>query len=59
MHALQVFIPWLAIGTFIAAMASLDKLMQAIKQAAWSRKEKQNLIRNGKRVYTFVNNRGY
>jgi len=59
MHALQVFIPWIAIGSFVAVMASLDRLMQAIKQAAWSRKEKRNWIRNGKRVYTFTNNRGY
>ena len=59
MHTLQVFAPWVAIGLFMAIMASLDRLMQAIKQAAWSRKEKRELIQHGKRLYTFTNNRGY
>lgn len=59
MHALQVFAPWIAIGLFMAIMASLDNLIQSIRIAAWSRKEKRNWIHNGKRLYTFTNNRGY
>lgn len=59
MQSLQVFILWIALGSLLAIMASLDRLMQSIRQAAWSRKEKRNWIRNGKRLYTFTNNRGY